>query len=126
MTIYAVAPGHNNTGGLAPLDPQPSSVGTVPGRRVYDGAGGYYEDMQHVELTWNVLDGSEAYRNLLIQLGLANDNHQLVTLRIRDDNFLDWEINATVHRPEHGRELGWRFPFPSPLTIIATRLSEVT
>lgn len=125
--IYSVAIGHDqDAGSLVALDPQPASVGSVPGRRTYPAGGGYYEDLHVMELKWNVLEDGDLYRNLLVQLGLNEADTAEVTLQGRDDNFLAWTVNAVVYRPEHGRELDWSIPFAQRLTILARDLSEVS
>lgn len=124
--IYAVSLGHDQPdAGLTPLNPQPTSVGVVPGRRIYAASGALYEDTHHVELVWRVLEDGADYQALLVQLGLNAADTNNVTLRIRDDNFLAWRVNATVYRPEHGRELSWNI-FARNLTILARNISEVS
>jgi hypothetical protein len=124
--VYAVALGHNETGSLAPLDPQPESVGRVPGRRIYAADGTIYEDMFYMELRWSVIDGETAYQTLLAQLGLSTAASAEITLRGRDERFLARVINATVYRPEHGSEITWRDFFPRRLVIIAREWGEAS
>ena len=125
--IYAVALGHDVAeASLTPLNPQPGSVGSIPGRRIYAAGGGYYEDLHVMELKWDVLEDGEDYRSLLVQLGLNEADTAEITLQGRDDNFLAWVVNAVVYRPEHGRELGWATPFAQRLTILARDLAEVS
>ena len=123
--LYAIAQGFNQPDeSLTPLTPQPFCEG-VQAERQYT-AGAYYESLHYVELVWPLADGDEQYRDILVQLGLNEADTAQVTLRIRDDNYLAWRVNATIFRPEHGREVRWQFPFPRNATFLARIESEAS
>lgn len=102
-TLYQGATGHDNTGGLAALDPQPASDGLQYGRQT--GVSGtkqkFHDSDDYIDLRYSVATPAEGY-DILDTFGLLVDPSADVTVTIPDtimrDDFHDY--NGIAWRPD--------------------------
>jgi hypothetical protein len=104
MPLYQVAQGHDNSGALANITPQPRCSGVRYARRTYSADGQVYEDGALLS-AWEFTAISESeYAALLIAFGLTAAASAAITARTVISNDRTFGIvNATIIRPAEAR-----------------------
>ncbi len=110
---YQAALDHDNTGGLADMNPQPASVGIqVPDER-YGGGGSVFEDgAPFTEWVYDGLMSADQYAAVLAQLGLTSAKTRAVTINTTDAHSRSFVLrNGTAVRPMVGRDVEYKGGF---------------
>ncbi len=113
-----------STGMLTTLVPQPRSVGVQTTRRSYAADGTIFEEGDHVELIFNLLETDASYSTLLGYFGLVDALVSEVTIRAPSQFFTDTLYQGVAVRPQHGKEAS-RDYFPRNVTILVRNLEQL-
>lgn len=123
--IYKVGIGHDlGDGALDIVVPQPRCPGVQATRRLQAADATIYEEAPFAELHFNILEDDDMYYDLLDQFGLIEALFSPVTVRLRNQFFLDGLFNGIAIRPEHGKEIDWHY-FPRDVTLLIRDLEQL-
>jgi hypothetical protein len=98
MSLYQIAINHDNTAGLAAIDPQPATPDAVQYPEIRNSAdgGAVFHGDPYIDLVWTSLT-REQYNALMTQHGLSQTVASCaITATIRDDNDAFSNYNATA------------------------------
>lgn len=129
MSVYKIAPGHDNADGFVTLNPQPASPGLLYAERRFAANGAVY-DHGAAHTLW-IYDGiltPAQYSAVLTDCGLISVVSALVTIyTLTDAARATWTTyNARIVRPFNGADARFKRGFWRDVTFILRELEVVT
>lgn len=122
-TIYQVADGHDNEGGLADINPQPKCEGIQVTRRTRNPDKTLTDEAPYVEFIFNMVPDVAAYQSILTQFGVISATTNDVTIKVRDQTFAAANKNGTAEQPQIGPDVRWNNYFPRNVKLLVRDLA---